>query len=206
MFYVPLSTDTSDTGFILPKTTLSYNCFISQIPESDPDRLPPLDPPDIGQIYPVPANIRPVLSKYRVEVRYFDYFPFLISSPFILLLNCNSNWWFYNLAQQDSHENSIEGHARLCFHWGEQWGRVSILTCWEGTSLVAEHGWWFHTLCSQGSVHERWRGSPCKWCHLTSAISQAFSRSQPSAKQSFLPVYKCLHLPYPSLSYHLRPK
>ncbi|NWV60883.1 FR1L6 protein, partial [Malurus elegans] len=43
-----------------------------EIPESDPDRLPPLDPPDIGQIYPVPANIRPVLSKYRVEVRYFE--------------------------------------------------------------------------------------------------------------------------------------
>ncbi|NXY41599.1 FR1L6 protein, partial [Ceuthmochares aereus] len=39
-----------------------------EIPESDPDRLPPLDPPDFGQIYPVPANIRPVLSKYRVEV------------------------------------------------------------------------------------------------------------------------------------------
>ncbi|NXD33068.1 FR1L6 protein, partial [Copsychus sechellarum] len=58
-----------------------------EIPESDPDRLPPLDPPDIGQIYPVPANIRPVLSKYRVEVRYFDYFPFLMSSSFIVLLN-----------------------------------------------------------------------------------------------------------------------
>ncbi|NXC88944.1 FR1L6 protein, partial [Cercotrichas coryphoeus] len=56
-----------------------------EIPESDPDRLPPLDPPDIGQIYPVPANIRPVLSKYRVEVRDFGYFPFLISSPFIVL-------------------------------------------------------------------------------------------------------------------------
>ncbi|XP_075599495.1 fer-1-like protein 6 isoform X2 [Balearica regulorum gibbericeps] len=41
------------------------------IPESDPDRLPPLDPPDIGQIYPVPANIRPVLSKYRVEVLFW---------------------------------------------------------------------------------------------------------------------------------------
>ncbi|NXH66598.1 FR1L6 protein, partial [Hydrobates tethys] len=39
-----------------------------EIPESGPDRLPPLDPPDIGQIYPVPTNIRPVLSKYRVEV------------------------------------------------------------------------------------------------------------------------------------------
>uniref|UniRef100_A0A8C9MY10 Fer-1 like family member 6 n=1 Tax=Serinus canaria TaxID=9135 RepID=A0A8C9MY10_SERCA len=42
-----------------------------EIPESDPDRLPPLDPPDIGQIYPVPANIRPVLSKYRVEVLFW---------------------------------------------------------------------------------------------------------------------------------------
>ncbi|NXG20274.1 FR1L6 protein, partial [Grallaria varia] len=40
-----------------------------EIPESDSDRLPPLDPPDAGQIYSVPANIRPVLSKYRVEVR-----------------------------------------------------------------------------------------------------------------------------------------
>ncbi|NWS42494.1 FR1L6 protein, partial [Probosciger aterrimus] len=39
-----------------------------EIPMSDPDRLPPLDPPDAGQFYPVPANIRPVLSKYRVEV------------------------------------------------------------------------------------------------------------------------------------------
>ncbi|NXM35107.1 FR1L6 protein, partial [Oxyruncus cristatus] len=39
-----------------------------EIPESDPDRLPPLDPPDAGHIFPVPANIRPVLSKYRVEV------------------------------------------------------------------------------------------------------------------------------------------
>ncbi|XP_074941861.1 fer-1-like protein 6 [Phalacrocorax aristotelis] len=42
-----------------------------EIPESDPDRLPPLDPPDVGQIYPVPANIRPVLSKYRVEVLFW---------------------------------------------------------------------------------------------------------------------------------------
>ncbi|NXL84493.1 FR1L6 protein, partial [Alectura lathami] len=39
-----------------------------EIPDSDPDRLPPVDPPDFSQIYPVPANIRPVLSKYRVEV------------------------------------------------------------------------------------------------------------------------------------------
>ncbi|KFP72693.1 Fer-1-like 6, partial [Apaloderma vittatum] len=42
-----------------------------EIPESDPDRLPPVDPPDVGQIYPVPANIRPVLSKYRVEVLFW---------------------------------------------------------------------------------------------------------------------------------------
>ncbi|NXX55327.1 FR1L6 protein, partial [Scopus umbretta] len=42
-----------------------------EIPESDPDRLPPLDPPDVGQIYPVPANIRPVLSKYKVEVLFW---------------------------------------------------------------------------------------------------------------------------------------
>ncbi|NXT62655.1 OTOF protein, partial [Chaetops frenatus] len=42
-----------------------------EIPKSDPDRLPPLDPPDVGQIYPVPANIRPVLSKYRVEVLFW---------------------------------------------------------------------------------------------------------------------------------------
>ncbi|NXN14084.1 FR1L6 protein, partial [Indicator maculatus] len=56
-----------------------------EIPEADPDRLPPLDPPDAGQIYPVPANIRPVLSKYRVEVSYLEYFHFQISPLFILL-------------------------------------------------------------------------------------------------------------------------
>ncbi|MGH0131041.1 UNVERIFIED_CONTAM: hypothetical protein FKN15_052731 [Acipenser sinensis] len=40
-----------------------------QIPESEtePETLPPIDEPD-GQIYPVPANIRPVLRRYRVEV------------------------------------------------------------------------------------------------------------------------------------------
>ncbi|XP_032547095.1 fer-1-like protein 6 [Chiroxiphia lanceolata] len=42
-----------------------------EIPESDPDRLPPLDPPEAGQIFPVPATIRPVLSKYRVEVLFW---------------------------------------------------------------------------------------------------------------------------------------
>ncbi|EMP26127.1 Fer-1-like protein 6 [Chelonia mydas] len=42
-----------------------------QIPDSDPVSLPPVDPPDVSQIYPVPANIRPVLSKYRVEVLFW---------------------------------------------------------------------------------------------------------------------------------------
>uniref|UniRef100_A0A803YS11 Fer-1 like family member 6 n=1 Tax=Meleagris gallopavo TaxID=9103 RepID=A0A803YS11_MELGA len=42
-----------------------------EIPDSDPDRLPPVDPPDVSQIYPVPTNIRPVLSKYRVEVLFW---------------------------------------------------------------------------------------------------------------------------------------
>ncbi|NWR68460.1 FR1L6 protein, partial [Centropus unirufus] len=58
-----------------------------EIPEADPDRLPPMDPPDFGQIYPVPANIRPVLSKYRVEVSYLRVFPFLnLNSFFIFFL------------------------------------------------------------------------------------------------------------------------
>lgn len=61
------------------------------------------------------------------------------------------------------------------------------------------------TLCSQGRVHRRWRASPCKWhhwsCSLASATSQAFSGSLTSAKQCLLPVYKCLHLPCPSLLY-----
>ncbi|XP_039383744.1 fer-1-like protein 6 [Mauremys reevesii] len=42
-----------------------------QIPDSGPESLPPMDPPDVSQIYPVPANIRPVLSKYRVEVLFW---------------------------------------------------------------------------------------------------------------------------------------
>uniref|UniRef100_A0A8C6QVT3 Fer-1 like family member 6 n=1 Tax=Nannospalax galili TaxID=1026970 RepID=A0A8C6QVT3_NANGA len=42
-----------------------------QIPSSGPQGLPPIDPPDITQIYPVPASIRPVLSKYRVEVLFW---------------------------------------------------------------------------------------------------------------------------------------
>uniref|UniRef100_A0A8C2PEZ1 C2 domain-containing protein n=1 Tax=Capra hircus TaxID=9925 RepID=A0A8C2PEZ1_CAPHI len=39
-----------------------------QVPTSGLQGLPPCDPPDVTQIYPVPASIRPVLSKYRVEV------------------------------------------------------------------------------------------------------------------------------------------
>ncbi|XP_006157602.1 fer-1-like protein 6 [Tupaia chinensis] len=42
-----------------------------QVPSSGLQGLPPIDPPDITQIYPVPANIRPVLSKYRVEVLFW---------------------------------------------------------------------------------------------------------------------------------------
>uniref|UniRef100_A0A0K8RV32 Fer-1-like protein 6-like n=1 Tax=Crotalus horridus TaxID=35024 RepID=A0A0K8RV32_CROHD len=42
-----------------------------QVPDSGPENLPPLDPPDAGLIYPVPANIRPVLSKYRIEVLFW---------------------------------------------------------------------------------------------------------------------------------------
>nr|XP_020041492.1 fer-1-like protein 6 [Castor canadensis] len=42
-----------------------------QVPSSGLQGLPPIDPPDVTQIYPVPANIRPVLSKYRVEVLFW---------------------------------------------------------------------------------------------------------------------------------------
>uniref|UniRef100_H3ATM5 Fer-1 like family member 6 n=1 Tax=Latimeria chalumnae TaxID=7897 RepID=H3ATM5_LATCH len=42
-----------------------------QIPESREEALPPFDEPDASQIYPVPANIRPVLSKYRLEVLFW---------------------------------------------------------------------------------------------------------------------------------------
>uniref|UniRef100_A0A4W5KZE4 C2 domain-containing protein n=1 Tax=Hucho hucho TaxID=62062 RepID=A0A4W5KZE4_9TELE len=41
-----------------------------QIPESGKECLPALDEPD-GQIYPVPGNIRPVLSRYRLEVLFW---------------------------------------------------------------------------------------------------------------------------------------
>ncbi|XP_033011708.1 fer-1-like protein 6 [Lacerta agilis] len=42
-----------------------------QISDSGPENLPPVDPADASMIYPVPANIRPVLSKYRVEVLFW---------------------------------------------------------------------------------------------------------------------------------------
>ncbi|KAF3822749.1 hypothetical protein GH733_008123 [Mirounga leonina] len=42
-----------------------------QVPSSGLQGLPPIDSPDVAQIYPVPANIRPVLSKYRVEVLFW---------------------------------------------------------------------------------------------------------------------------------------
>ncbi|KAG3273644.1 fer-1 like family member 6 [Ictidomys tridecemlineatus] len=42
-----------------------------QVPPTGLQGLPPVDPPDFSQIYPVPANIRPVLSKYRVEVLFW---------------------------------------------------------------------------------------------------------------------------------------
>uniref|UniRef100_G1KJH7 Fer-1 like family member 6 n=1 Tax=Anolis carolinensis TaxID=28377 RepID=G1KJH7_ANOCA len=38
---------------------------------SGPQGLPPVDGPDASLMYPVPANIRPVLSKYRVEVLFW---------------------------------------------------------------------------------------------------------------------------------------
>ncbi|XP_015214984.2 fer-1-like protein 6 isoform X2 [Lepisosteus oculatus] len=41
-----------------------------QIPESGEETVPPIDAPD-GNIYPVPANIRPVLSRYRLEVLFW---------------------------------------------------------------------------------------------------------------------------------------
>ncbi|XP_035553353.2 LOW QUALITY PROTEIN: fer-1-like protein 6 [Canis lupus dingo] len=42
-----------------------------QVPSSGLQGLPPVDPPDVAQIYPVPTSIRPVLSKYRVEVLFW---------------------------------------------------------------------------------------------------------------------------------------
>lgn len=51
------------------QSTLS--CFISQIGPNGKADLPPMDGPtdmDRGPILPVPLGIRPVLSKYRIEV------------------------------------------------------------------------------------------------------------------------------------------
>ncbi|KAJ6663116.1 hypothetical protein lerEdw1_010709 [Lerista edwardsae] len=42
-----------------------------QVSDSGPESLPPVDPPDVSQIYPVPATIRPVLSTYKVEVLFW---------------------------------------------------------------------------------------------------------------------------------------
>nr|XP_033790769.1 fer-1-like protein 6 isoform X2 [Geotrypetes seraphini] len=42
-----------------------------QISESGTENLPPVETPDASQIYPVPANIRPILSKHRVEVLFW---------------------------------------------------------------------------------------------------------------------------------------
>ncbi|KAK2501375.1 hypothetical protein MC885_007462 [Smutsia gigantea] len=42
-----------------------------QVPASGLQGLPPIDLPDVTQIYPVPASIRPVLSTYRVEVLFW---------------------------------------------------------------------------------------------------------------------------------------
>ncbi|KAI5932249.1 Fer-1-like protein 6 [Manis javanica] len=42
-----------------------------QVPSSGLQGLPPIDLPDVTQIYPVPASIRPVLSTYRVEVLFW---------------------------------------------------------------------------------------------------------------------------------------
>ncbi|XP_054446067.1 fer-1-like protein 6 [Pteronotus mesoamericanus] len=42
-----------------------------QVPSAGLQGLPSIDLPDVAQIYPVPASIRPVLSKYRVEVLFW---------------------------------------------------------------------------------------------------------------------------------------
>ncbi|CAB1346857.1 unnamed protein product [Coregonus sp. 'balchen'] len=49
---------------------LGSTVAVPVIPESGEEHLPPLDEPD-GHIYPVPANIRPVLSRYRLEVLFW---------------------------------------------------------------------------------------------------------------------------------------
>ncbi|NXW86056.1 FR1L6 protein, partial [Alopecoenas beccarii] len=79
-----------------------------EIPELDPDRLPPLDPPDIGQIYPVPANIRPVLSKYRVEVKNCGQI-FIAYTGCILWFEYVNSWVFYTCSICSSN-----AHAAVC--------------------------------------------------------------------------------------------
>lgn len=53
---------------------VSHHCFLvsSQIGPNGKAQLPPIDGPtdvDRGPILPVPLGIRPVLSKYRIEVK-----------------------------------------------------------------------------------------------------------------------------------------
>lgn len=55
-------------SFSLPLLISNQPWSVWQVPASGLQGLPPCDPPDVTQIYPVPASIRPVLSKYRVEV------------------------------------------------------------------------------------------------------------------------------------------
>ncbi|XP_078071639.1 fer-1-like protein 6 [Mustelus asterias] len=52
----------------MPAGELLVAFELLQIPESGVGDLPPVDEPDGNQILPVPVNIRPVLSNYRVEV------------------------------------------------------------------------------------------------------------------------------------------
>ncbi|XP_078395891.1 fer-1-like protein 6, partial [Cetorhinus maximus] len=52
----------------IPAGELLVAFELLQIPDSGVEDLPPFDEPDGNQILPVPVNIRPVLSNYRVEV------------------------------------------------------------------------------------------------------------------------------------------
>ncbi|XP_067888777.1 fer-1-like protein 6 [Heterodontus francisci] len=52
----------------IPAGELLVAFELLQIPNSGAEDLPPIDEPDGNQILPVPVNIRPVLSSYRVEV------------------------------------------------------------------------------------------------------------------------------------------
>eukprot|EP00062_Callorhinchus_milii_P017719 gi/632970452/ref/XP_007901657.1/ PREDICTED: fer-1-like protein 6 [Callorhinchus milii] len=42
-----------------------------QIPATGVEHLPPFDDPDENQLFPVPASIRPILSKYKVEILFW---------------------------------------------------------------------------------------------------------------------------------------